>query len=256
MNAARQYIHLALYLYVKDVWNEGEKFVFITYEFERYVSERILENSDASEIHSFLADSLAELAVRDHLDRISDDWAEDHFVIDVDKFNSLEAFVTTELDKYTTYKKLGDRGLSWLGNALDRFIEAMKSEIEEDESGNVPSDEAVIQSREIADVWEPLPINRSSAEYEQVMEGLEKSIREIAADNGFATAYPAERDNLINHANVTLTAAKEGKVTKRQVHENIVTAGRWISVQFAGSVIGAAGLELVKLGLQLLGFIS
>lgn len=105
------------------------------------------------------------------------------------------------------------------------------------------------------DIWSPLPIDRSEDEYAEAIAGVEAAIRGIREDNGFAVELPAERANLIVHAEATITSAKEGVISRRQVQDNLIQTGRWLVDKFGGTSIGTLGGELVKWGLRLLGLI-
>lgn len=105
------------------------------------------------------------------------------------------------------------------------------------------------------DIWEPLPLETSEAETIAVIEGAETALAGIKADNGFAAQFPAERDNLVNHAEATIASAKEGTATKTQVKENLIRAGKWLFDKFGGTAIGSLGGELMKWGLRMLGLL-
>lgn len=150
----------------------------------------------------------------------------------------------------TPFDRVSKFGGQWIEDAISSI-----NEIASDVSGDQKEETPFSETTPATDVWEPLRLERSNQSFAETIEGVEKSIREIAADNGFSSAYPDERDNLISHANATLESAKEGKVTKRQIREHFIAAGKWIAKKFVGTSIGALGVELAKLGLKLLGFI-
>lgn len=150
----------------------------------------------------------------------------------------------------SAYDRAAQFGGTWLADAIEGINATNRSNSESEIESEPTAEPDIFDDR-----WEPLPIDRLSNGYEEAVAALENAISEIAADNGFAAAYPDERDNLISHATATLNAAKSGKITRKQILENFVAAGRWLSEKFGGSVIGALGTELAKWGLRLLGLI-
>ena len=110
-------------------------------------------------------------------------------------------------------------------------------------------------SEDDSEVWAPLQLERSDQAIQETISGAEGVVAGIKSDNGFASEMPGERDNLVNHAEATLQAAKDGVVTKRQVREHLVNAGKWLGEKFSGTAIGTLGTELVKWGLRLLGLL-
>jgi hypothetical protein len=106
------------------------------------------------------------------------------------------------------------------------------------------------------DVWQPLKIDCDNQAAKETFDEIEKVIKGISSDNGFAVTFPIERDSLVSHAEATLDSAKAGQVTRNQIKHNLVAAGRWLSEKFGGTAIGTLGSELMKWGLRLLGLMS
>lgn len=132
-------------------------------------------------------------------------------------------------------------GERWITGALDKINLELESEVEQTPA---PPKE---------DEWEPLQIDLSDSDVLSGIDEIEQAIQAIAADNGFAVAYPVARDAIISDATGTLENIKSGKATRGQVWRNLVSAGRWVAEKFSGSAIGTAGTELVKWALRLLG---
>lgn len=176
--------------------------------------------------------------------------------IDVKKLGS--SFPTFEIG--AEYAKVYDlRGLDgateWMKQILHRILEETDAEFAES-----PTDEeqnnVVSETKDASDdLWQPLPIDRGNPEFEETLEGLEKAIREIAADNGFSSTLPEERDNFVEHANATLKSVKEGKATRGQIKQNFIAASQWIALKFAGTGLGVAAKALINWGVKLLGFV-
>lgn len=139
-------------------------------------------------------------------------------------------------------------GSEWLGQAIEKINSSIESA-----DGNDSLTSGLEPSFAVDDIWKPLPINRSAPEFEETIAGIEEAIREIAADNGFSSTFPEERDNLVEHANTTLKSVKEGKVTRKQIVEHLISTGKWVASKFTGSAIGFAGKSLMMWGLKLLG---
>lgn len=174
------------------------------------------------------------------LEELSDAFAGPHYlVLDAEGTSKIEEHLGSSR-AYSTYLRMGEDGSDWLGRAFDG-IERSKAQVP-----NVDYDE---------DSWEPLAIEPLSDDVALSIEGAEKVIAGIKADNGFAATHAKIRDNLVSHADATIAAAKEGLVTKNQVRHNLIRAGRWLADKFTGSALGSLGSELVKWGLRLLGLL-
>ncbi len=143
----------------------------------------------------------------------------------------------------------------WLKQILHRISEESAADGAESSADEESNNVAPETKNADNDSWEPLPIDRENPEYEETIAGIEDAIREIGADNGFSDTYPDERNNLIEHANTTLKSVKEGKVTRKQITEHLIDAGKWVASKFTGSAIGLAGKSLMMWGLKLLGFL-
>ena len=175
------------------------------------------------------------------IEELEDAYAGPHYVV-VGSIDGLEQKLLGNSRALDSYLKLGDGGADWLGRA---FVGIERSKENSTRS----------ETRLAEDKWEPLPLDVSEPAIRSAIEGAQKAIEGIRADNGFAAEHPAERDSLVAHAESTLASATNGKVTRSQVTENFVKAGKWLAEKFSGTAIGALGSELVKWGLRLLGFL-
>jgi len=145
----------------------------------------------------------------------------------------------------SVYEKASRYGQGWIIAAIEKINRGAE------EPPNIDAIEVRFTDR-----WEPLPLDRKSPEVLDIFDALDRAIGEVASDNGFSASYPDERDNIVSHAQVTLASAREGKVTRQQVQQHFVLAGKWIAEKFFGTAIGTVGAELVKWGLKLLGFLN
>jgi len=174
------------------------------------------------------------------LEELHDDFAGPHYlVLGSDGALKIEQYLAASR-AYQTYERMGEDRSDWLGRAFD---------------GIERSRQATVAADQDEDAWEPLQLELDNADIQAVLEHTENAVAKIKADNGFATAHAAVRDNLVLHAEATIDAAKEGAVTKNQVRQNLIRAGRWLADKFTGSALGSLGTELVKWGLRLLGLL-
>jgi hypothetical protein len=191
-------------------------------------------------------DALNKLKSDGHIDVWDDDFSETVIYIPNPQslFDSL-----TENEPFQRLYMLKDNGHSWLANALAQINLGRQ---EPTRSVSTPNDTKL--ESEI-DRWEPLQIDPNDDQVAEVIQQLEGAVKSIAGDNGFAVELPAERDNLVTHAQATVDAAKAGRITKAQITQHFMAAGRWLSDKFGGTVIGTLGAELAKWGLRLLGML-
>lgn len=148
---------------------------------------------------------------------------------------------------------LKDNGFSWLCESLTNINATIEEELRS-ASNDLSKPPQIVNGSD--DRWEPIELNRSNSDVVEAIAQLEEITRQVGADNGFAAEFPAERDNLVSHAEKTITAARDGKVTKFQVKQHFIAAGRWLAEKFGNSAIGTFGSELAKWGLRLLGFMN
>ncbi|WP_421759410.1 hypothetical protein [Devosia sp.] len=175
------------------------------------------------------------------IEAIDDEFAGPHYIV-LGSTDGLEDKLLANSAALRSYSKLGDNAPEWLGQAFIG-IELRKE---------APTEKAAIA----ADKWEPLQLSIDLPEVQEAIGKARNALEAIKADNGFAVEHPAERDNLVRHAEATLSAAAAGSVTKPQLKEHLVKAGKWLADKFGGTAIGALGSELVKWGLRLLGFVT
>lgn len=119
------------------------------------------------------------------------------------------------------------------------------------ENSDTPAERAQISDHTTADEWEPLQL-QSSPDAEETLKEIEENVEKIAADNGFSATFPQERDNIVENARLSVQQAKNGIITRAQVRQNFIAAGRWIAEKFSGSALAALGDGLVKLAFRLL----
>lgn len=115
----------------------------------------------------------------------------------------------------------------------------------------VPEDETESTTRSGAASWEPLPIDRSSAEFQKVVSETEIAIQRIEADNGYATSAPQERDGIVATMKGTLSALKAGWVSKEIIVFGLIRPLKFIVDKFAGAGLAEAGKRALEF---LLGF--
>lgn len=190
--------------------------------------------------------SIAKAALREFvsigiIEEIDDPFAGTHYIM-VRPPDGVEEKLLDKSKVLASYLKLGDGGSYWLAKAF-KGIESSKDSPLKTE----------ISPQE--DTWEPLPLDRNEPAVITAIDGAKKAIEGIRADNGFAVEHPSERESLVAHAEATVTSAINGKVTKSQIKENFIKAGRWLAEKFSGTAIGALGSELAKWGLKLLGIL-
>jgi hypothetical protein len=197
-----------------------------------------------------LNQALSHLQKSDLIDVIDDTYSDTILVVqDVQK-------LADSLDKNEPFQRLyilKDNGYSWLCESLTKINDTI--EIELRSIGNDVTNPTP-DSGDSLDRWEPIELNRSDPDIMEAIAQLEENVRQIAADNGFAAEFPAERDNLVTHAEKTVAAARGGRVTKPQVKQHLYAAGRWLAEKFGSTAIGTFGSELAKWGLRLLGLMT
>jgi hypothetical protein len=186
--------------------------------------------------------TLNQLVLIGVLERLSDEFAGDHYFVSEGASERTGNFVNAECPKFSSYLRFGTNGHEWLGAAI-AGIEKQKPPY-----GTAPAEDR--------DLWVPLTLNRERPVFTEILAELELAITAVGADNGFAVTYPGERDNLLRHARATQEAVVSGNVTRSQIRHNIIEAGKWLMDKFAGTAIGTIGAELVKIGMRIMHLIQ
>jgi hypothetical protein len=226
-----------------DLQNDGDdedrELVFTSSEVVGYGEGLYEERVSIEKGKIWLKKILDDLVASQTIEVVDDEFAGSHYVSLANSLGSVEKLLEVESSRYAAFIRMGDAGSSWLGRALVG-IEAADD-----------NKQPVFDQNE--DRWEPIKFDVASPNTATAIEGLEKAIRELAADNGFSSTYPVERDSMVAAATATLQTVKSGSSTKASIKQNFIAAGRWLLEKFGASGIGAIGAELVKWGLRLLG---
>lgn len=114
------------------------------------------------------------------------------------------------------------------------------------------SDEPEDADDEEAD-WMPLPIDRSTAEYEEAIDALEAVVETIESDNGYAANDPGERNQIVWSLKEGLQAIKAHLPSWEQVQSMVIAPLKFIVEKFATSAMGEAAKAALP---KILGWLS
>lgn len=106
----------------------------------------------------------------------------------------------------------------WSDTDYDDFALGVVVPEEDDSEDEEPSDDA----QQLEDVWEPLPVDRSSPEYEQAVESLSDAVEKIEQDNGYADTHPEERNSIVFSLTLGVTLLKDHVMSYPQVQGLII----------------------------------
>ena len=96
------------------------------------------------------------------------------------------------------------------------------------------------------DTWEPLPLERSGAEYELALEQTETAYSEISGNNGYAQTEPDERERIVWSLSEAVRQMREGMPSRDQILVMAVRPLKYIAEKFAGASMGEAAKAAVK----------
>ncbi|MCH8997994.1 MAG: hypothetical protein IID48_06960 [Proteobacteria bacterium] len=118
-------------------------------------------------------------------------------------------FVDVEFDTYS----ISEEGIIYIENQLDNEESFINSYVEEK-----PTNYNIIElPADIDDEWEPLPIDRTTPEYEKAVEALDDAVEKIEADNGYAANQPEERNSVVWSLKQGVAAIREMAPSLAQV---------------------------------------
>ena len=125
-------------------------------------------------------------------------------------------------------------GKPWLTSAFERKQrQAIPIENEtSDAAGDI----------EDSDEWEPLPIDRTTSEYKNIVEAVNDAIEKIEADNGYAANKPEERDNVVWSLRQGIAAIREMAPSLAHVRALIMAPLNSAIKTLKESVLGVAAM--------------
>lgn len=101
-----------------------------------------------------------------------------------------------------------------------------------------------VQSDDV-DVWEPLPIDRSTPEYDRAVTETEQALETIENDNGYAANEPEERDHVVWSVRAGLDAVKNGFPTLEQIQSFLLSRLKMLAAKFESTAMGIAAKSAV-----------
>lgn len=93
---------------------------------------------------------------------------------------------------------------------------------------------------EDSDIWEPLPIDRGTPEFEAAVEATEAAALVVENDNGYAVNEPGERGHIVDSLKVGLEWIKEGAPSLAQVRATVLAPLKFLASKFSGAAMGEA----------------
>lgn len=95
------------------------------------------------------------------------------------------------------------------------------------------------------DTWEPLPIDRSTAEYEAAVDSAQAALSEIESNNGYAASEPDERNGIVESIRGVLKTIQDGIPTKNQIVSGLLAPLKYVAKKFADASMGETAKHAV-----------
>lgn len=125
--------------------------------------------------------SLKLLIYRCILIRVIDDFAPQIFLKHDNALPNYSDWIAEEDGIARKFNALGSQKHAWLSSALIRINDTFSPE-----------------PLESSDEWHPIPIDRSTLEYQETEKKLDEALAAIRSDNGFADTFPDERNQIVS----------------------------------------------------------
>lgn len=93
--------------------------------------------------------------------------------------------------------------------------------------------------------WEPMPLDRDTAEGKEALQQTELALKEIEQNNGYASTDPDERNGIVETIKGSLTAIKFGFPSKQVVIVGLLAPLRFIAKKFSEASMGEAAKTAV-----------
>lgn len=214
---------------------------FFQYQLKNSLSnlDKVFGGSSYSYLSGHYADvALQTLIDQDFVELLRDPYAESIFV--VKSSINLRNYVQS-LEVYDRFNRLDDDRKSWLHTAYKNIgkIEV----VDQEKVAEVEESEAIDFSET---EWEPLPIDRSSPEYEKAIEAWEEGLEKIEGDNGFAATEPETRNGIVETLRGGLKTVKEGSPSRAFIISGPIAAFKYVIKKFGDAVASLSAKEAVK----------
>ncbi|MGJ0394918.1 MAG: hypothetical protein ACR65U_01635 [Methylocystis sp.] len=144
--------------------------------------------------HRDIFDSALEILIDKYIFiKVIDDFAPTIFLKHDNALHNYSDWASTEEDGVARkFNALGSQKNTWLRSALIRINDTFSPEL------LVSSDE-----------WQPIPIDRSTTEYQETEKRLDEALAAIRSDNGFADTFPDERNQVVSALETGLKIFRE-----------------------------------------------
>lgn len=215
------------------------------------VKEQYLENAGSSERpthNAFIHYVIQEMISTGLIKEVSNDFAPPFIRLDP---AIRSAPTKNEISK--SIEQLGTSGGDWFRAALlaipkhfesrDIFDAYQQLIAKKALTGHSSNEETLSPPTE--DTWEPVKIDRTTAEYSEAIEASEAALREVESSNGYAATDPDERNGIVATVRGTLEAIKNGMPTKPTILHGLLAPLKFVSKKFADTTIG----EIVKIAI-------
>lgn len=103
------------------------------------------------------------------------------------------------------------------------------------------------------DVWEPLPLEASSAEVAETADEVEELIEAVRGDNGYTATHPEEQKSILWALGSGVNALREGLVTRYALENFLRNPLQRLIERFKGAAIQIFSQKLLE---KILGFFS
>lgn len=100
--------------------------------------------------------------------------------------------------------------------------------------------EPVIEEIRQEELWEPLPVDRVSAEFIDALKTSEHAEKVIREDNGFAATHPEIRDSIVWTLGAAVNRLREGLITAGQIKSMLIAPFRKVSSLFTEGLLKEA----------------
>lgn len=133
--------------------------------------------------HRDIFDSALEILIDKYiLIKVIDDFAPTIFLKHDNALQNYSDWASTEEDGVARkFNALGSQKYTWLRSALIRINDTFSPE-----------------PLESSDEWHPIPVDRSTLEYQETEKKLDEALAAIRSDNGFADTFPDERNQIVS----------------------------------------------------------
>ncbi|WP_315812906.1 hypothetical protein [Bradyrhizobium sp. SZCCHNR2028] len=138
---------------------------------------------------------------------------------------------------FNRYKLAGEGRASWLHKALENIGEQIKSA--QTQTDQEDDDEASSSDDFGEESWAPIPLERTDKLQQTAVEALERTLKELRGDNGYAVAHPEEKAFVQDAiASVTKRLKEDSQISWIYIREFAVKPLMILIARFGKAALG------------------